>query len=116
MKTIEEFSKEVLSDEKLKKELLSLKPENVKDFLEKHDCGATFKEVKEFLIKKKSSGELSEEELDVVAGGVFWKDTTFFICENPNCKNYNLVGLMLEGDHSGEVRQCPVCGEWTLKG
>ena len=70
MKTLEELYKEVMASEELKKEFLTLKPEEVEGFAKKNGCEATLDEIKAFLEEKaKSEGELSGEELDQIAGG-----------------------------------------------
>ena len=70
MKTIEELYKEVLASEELKKEFLSLKPEEVVGFAAKNGCEASLDEIKAFFeAKKNRNGTLSDEELDQVAGG-----------------------------------------------
>ena len=70
MKTIEELYKEVMASEELKKEFLTLKPEEVEGFAKKNGCEATFADINAFLEEKaKAEGELSDDELDQVAGG-----------------------------------------------
>lgn len=70
MKTIEELYNEVIASEDLKKEFLALKPEEIEGFAEKHGCKATLDEIKAFLTEKSAAkGELSDEELQQVAGG-----------------------------------------------
>ena len=70
MKTIEELYNEVMASEEMKKEFLALKPEEVEGFAEKYGCKATFEEIKAFLTEKNtSSGELSDDEIEQVAGG-----------------------------------------------
>ena len=70
MKTLEELYNEVLASEELKKEFLAVKPENVKDFAAKYGCEAGLDEIKTFFEAKKSqAGELSDADLDQVAGG-----------------------------------------------
>lgn len=69
MKTIEELYNEVIASEDLKKEFLALKPEEVEGFAEKHGCKATIEEIKDFLTDKSAKGELSDNELNQVAGG-----------------------------------------------
>ena len=70
MKTLEELYKEVMANDELKKEFCSLLPEEVEGFAEKHGCKATLDEVKAFLIEKsKAEGEVSEEEVEQIAGG-----------------------------------------------
>ena len=75
MKTLEELYSEVLASEELKKEFLALKPEEVEGFAAKHGCKAGLEEIRTFFeAKKNQSGELSDEELDQIAGG---KSATF---------------------------------------
>lgn len=75
MKTIEELYNQVIASEDLKKEFLALKPEEVEGFSEKHGCKATLDEIKAFLTEKSAAaGELSDEELQQVAGGKSGKD------------------------------------------
>ena len=70
MKTIEELYNEVMASEDLKKEFLALKPEEVEGFAEKYGCKATLDEIKSFLTEKSSASfELSDEEIEQVAGG-----------------------------------------------
>ena len=70
MKTIEELYNEVLASEELKKEFLSLKPEEVEGFAAKYGCKASLDEIKAFFeAKKNQAGELSDADLDQVAGG-----------------------------------------------
>ena len=70
MKTLEELYNEVLASEELKKEFLSLKPGEVEGFAAKNGCKASLDEIKAFFeAKKNQTGELSDEELDQVAGG-----------------------------------------------
>ena len=70
MKTLEELYNEVIASEELKKEFLSLKPEEVEGFAAKYGCKASLDEIKAFFeAKKNQTGELSDAELDQVAGG-----------------------------------------------
>ena len=70
MKTIEELYREVLESEELKKEFLTIKPEEVEGFAAKHGCKAGLDEIKAFFeAKKNQTGTLSDEELDQIAGG-----------------------------------------------
>ena len=74
MKTLQELYKEVIASDELKEEFMEASNDEkngqkrVEDFLKKHECDATFEELKEFL-KEKSEDELSEDELAAVAGG-----------------------------------------------
>ena len=69
MKTIEELYQEVLSSEELKKEFLTLKPEDVEGFAASHGCQATLDDIRAFFEAKNASGPLSDDELDQIAGG-----------------------------------------------
>ena len=81
MKTLEELYNEVMASEELKKEFGSLKPEEVEGFAEKHGCKATLDEIKAFLTEKSTAeGEVSEEEVDQIAGGK---------TNEPECWNYS---------------------------
>ena len=59
----------------MKNEFLAIKPEEVEGFAEKHGCKATLDEIKAFLTEKSATAdELSDEELQQVAGGKSGKD------------------------------------------
>ena len=106
MKKLEEFSKEVMASKELQKELLAVKPENVEEFLKKHNCQATLSEVEAFIGKGKS---LSDEEISQVAAGKGGaKNITECHCENPSCRYYE-HGYYVEGNAVGETFQCPDC-------
>ena len=71
MKTLNELYAEVIASDSLKAEFLALKtPEEIVAFAKKYGCDATLDDIKTFFEEKqKSSGELSEEDLEQVAGG-----------------------------------------------
>ena len=71
MKTLNELYTEVIASDALKAEFLALKtPEDIVAFAKKNGCDATLDDIKAFFEEKqKSSGELSEEDLEQVAGG-----------------------------------------------
>jgi len=71
MKTLNELYAEVTASDALKAEFLALKtPEEIVDFAKKHGCDATLDDIKAFFEEKqKAAGELSEEDLEQVAGG-----------------------------------------------
>lgn len=69
MKTIEELYNEVVANEELKKEFITLKADEVEDFAKAHGCEATLDEIKDFFKSRKESGELSDAELSQVSGG-----------------------------------------------
>ena len=75
MKTLNELYTEVIASDALKAEFLALKtPEEIVAFAKKHGCDATLDDIKAFFEEKqKAAGELSEAELEQVAGG---KSTT----------------------------------------
>ena len=70
MKTVEELYREVLASEALKKEFLALRPEEIEGFAAKYGCEAKLDEIRAFFeAQKNKTGELSDDELDQVAGG-----------------------------------------------
>ena len=72
MKTIDELYREVMTSEDLKKELLSLKPEEVEGFAAKHGCEAGLDEIRAFLEARQNvTGTISDDEMAQVSGGVF---------------------------------------------
>ena len=92
MKTLEELYSEVMASEELKKEFGSLKPEEVEGFAEKHGCKATLDEIKAFLTEKSNAeGEVSEEEVEQIAGGKGGYDT-----DDTEEIDYELLTRLLE--------------------
>ena len=92
MKTLEELYKEVMASEELKKEFCALKPEEVEGFAEKHGCKATLDEIKAFLTEKSNAeGEVSEEEVEQIAGGKGGYDT-----DDTEEIDYELLTRLLE--------------------
>ncbi len=72
MKTVDELYKEVISNEDLKKEYVSLKnEEEINGFLKEHDCEASAEDLKVFL---ENGHEIDDDELNDVAGGTCYKD------------------------------------------
>ncbi len=73
MKTLQEMYEEIKKSDDLKKALAeAVKGRKVTDFMKAHDCDATFDELKEFVAEKAAQDraiKLSDEELDMVAGG-----------------------------------------------
>ena len=70
MKTVEELYREVLASEALKKEFLALRPEEVEGFAVKYGCEAGLDEIRAFFeAKRNEPGELSDAEMNQVAGG-----------------------------------------------
>ena len=79
MKTVQELYNEILASDELKKALVeAMKADKLEDFLKLHDCEATAEEVQEFVEMKAAKDvpiELSEGELEHVAGGTFATQT-----------------------------------------
>ncbi len=71
MKTLNELYNEVITSEELQNEIQTLKtPEELVAFVAKHGCDASLDDITAFFEEKeKALGELSEEELERVAGG-----------------------------------------------
>ena len=68
MKTIEEFYQEIAGSKELQKELKIMTEKALADFLRKHDCEGMAKEFIDF-VKTHKEGEISDEDVGVVAGG-----------------------------------------------
>lgn len=79
MKTIQELYSEIMANDEQKKAFVeAMKAGELGDFLKAHDCEATEGEVKEFIETKAAEDapiELSENELEHVAGGTFATQT-----------------------------------------
>ena len=77
MKTLNDLYTEVTASDTLKAEFLALKtPKDIVAFAKKNGCDATLDDIKAFFEKKqKATGELSEEELEQVAGGKSGNET-----------------------------------------
>ena len=75
MKTIQELYAEIMANDELKKAFVeAMKAGKLEDFLKERGCEATEEEVKEFVETKAASDapiELSDDELELVAGGSF---------------------------------------------
>lgn len=70
MKTLEELYNEMLTSDDLKAELAGVDGiEAVVDFLHRHGCDATWDEYQAFMLKQRDSREMTDEELEQVAGG-----------------------------------------------
>ncbi len=96
MKTLEELYKEAVADETLKKAWSeALANGKAAEFLKANGCDATEEEAKAYLAKK-NNGEISDEELDNVAGGGCGTDTkNCLYCRNP------ITGKEVSGMHEG---------------
>ncbi len=86
MKTLQEMYEEIKKSDDLKKALAeAVKAEKVTDFMKAHDCDATEDELKEFVAEKAAQDrpiELSEDELEKVAGG----ESMNYLNSRINCK------------------------------
>ena len=71
MKTVEELLKEIGESEALKTEFeAAADQDKVAEFFKQHDCEATLEEIVDFVkANEKEDAELSDKELDSVAGG-----------------------------------------------
>ena len=93
MKTLQKFYEEVKASDDLKKSLAeAVKSGKVTEFLKAHDCDATADELKEFVAGKAAQDqpvELSEEELEMVAGGTggtaYTPQTASCTCDTDCC-------------------------------
>lgn len=75
MKTLQELYNEIVGSDELKKAYLeAAKGGKVTEFLKARGCEATEEEVKAFL-KERSNQQLSDAELDSVAGGACNSET-----------------------------------------
>ena len=69
MKTLQDLYSEVIANDELKTEFMeAAKDGRPMEFLKAHDCEATAEELAAFM-KERTTGELSDEELDDAAGG-----------------------------------------------
>ena len=98
MKTLQEMYEEIKKSDDLKKALAeAVKGRKVTDFMKAHDCDATFDELKEFVAEKTAQDrpiELSEDELEKVAGG-----------QSMNCLN-SMINCKPHGHTHGCTRCC----------
>ena len=82
MKTIDAFVKDIAADDALKAEMAeAAKNGTLIDFFASHDVTVTEEELATYAkTKLAESGELSEEQLEAVAGGVNWIEATLSVC------------------------------------
>lgn len=75
MKTMEQFLNEITTDKELAEKLSQIKSEQeLAEFLKANDVEGTAEEFKKFVVAKaKASGELSDEELEDVSGGMLFE-------------------------------------------
>ena len=74
MKTIEQFYNEIIASEELKEKLAAVSSaQTLDEFLKENEVEGTKEEFKEYVVEKaKTSGELTDEQLEAVAGGGVW--------------------------------------------
>ena len=74
MKTIEQFYNEIIASEELKEKLAAVSSaQKLDEFLKENEVEGTKEEFMEYVVKKaKTSGELTDEQLEAVAGGGVW--------------------------------------------
>ena len=81
MKALNDLYTEVIASDALKAEFMALKtPEDIVAFAKKNGCETTLEDIKAFFEEKqKASGELSEDELEQVAGGksASWEEALY---------------------------------------
>ena len=78
MKTLEQLYSEVIQSEELKKEFAEAAKakETLEAFLKAHECAAGIGELQAFL-KNKAIVDVSDEEIDTVAGGKSGEDLMY---------------------------------------
>ena len=70
MKTVEEFYTEITGSATLQSELKAIKGRYALErFLQNNDCGAAAEDFAEY-VKSKSEGELDDDDIEAVAGGL----------------------------------------------
>ena len=123
-KTVAQVFEEVKGNASLQKEFFAAEKSGaVEAFAADHGCKATAEEVQAFLKAKLSeSGELSDEELEQVAGGDHKTDlleekkyTDTHVC--PACSHEHQKAPRISFDYyrSTATYQCEVCGHvWTV--
>jgi len=107
MKTLNELYTEVAASDALKNEFLALKtPEDIVAFVKKNGCDATLDDIKAFFEEKqKASGELSEEDLEQVAGGksASWGEGIYSAVTGGWGCGFIAVISMLTGQHGKDI-------------
>lgn len=73
MKSLEQFIKEIAGSSKLRREFETIRNREALDaFLEKHGCKATGHDFVKYLKSKpRNEGEMSDDDAESVAGGIF---------------------------------------------
>lgn len=76
MKTMEQFWDEITADKELAQKLVSVSDgHKLGEFLKENDVDCTKEQFKEFVLTKaRTSGELSDEQLEAVSGGFDLKE------------------------------------------
>ena len=93
MKTLQELKKEIVADEELRKAWSeAIRGGKMMEFIKARGVDATAEELTAFLENEKN-GEISDEELDNVAGGGCGREITCSYCGKPVEKSYSLGGM-----------------------
>ena len=125
MKTLslEELYKKVMSSDELKKEYFAAANEGrLAEFLGAHDCRATLEELQKFLSSPEAlpQGEISDDELDAVAGGTCYKGgrpvvTIMNRCDYWTCESCGGtttdVNIIKNYNNTQAYDQCSNCGK-----
>ena len=76
MKTMEQFWSEISTNEELAEKLEQIASEQeLEAFLKENEVDCTEEQFNEFILAKaKESGELSDEQLEAVSGGIDWQE------------------------------------------
>ena len=78
MKTIEQFFSEIETNDELFDKLITIKNDaELEAFLKENDVSGTTNEFKKLVVAQ-TKGELTDEELEAVSGGGFWKSLENF--------------------------------------
>jgi predicted ribosomally synthesized peptide with nif11-like leader len=110
--TLEELYTKTISDENLKKAFSEAKKEGkIADFLAANGCEASAEDVEKFLASKKD-GELSDDELDNVAGGCTTYNngrpvvTDANVCDLWICENCRVAIVDREAWPANKCKKC----------
>ena len=76
MKTMEQFRRELIANKELAEKLIKTTIEQeLEAFLKENEVSGTTEDFKALVVAKaKESGELSDEQLEAVSGGIDWQE------------------------------------------
>ncbi|MDD5952918.1 MAG: Nif11-like leader peptide family RiPP precursor [Oscillospiraceae bacterium] len=102
MKSFQQFYSEIMSNPEMKDKFFSLKPEEAEAFAKDHGCDASLEEMEAYMnAQQPYTGELSDDALEQVAGGVTqYVDGTYF----------EFTGNYSNPDDYNRMYRCPECG------